>query len=1041
VTHAVDLLAVNRRFGLAVSLVLCFAGDVIAAQQQVRGRLPIESVTTSQGLPSDSITTITTDSRGYVWFGTRDGLSRYDGEHFVNYTTDDGLPDRMIWSIAEDRRGGIWVGTSRGLAEMTPGATRGHSLFTLMTPPSGKTDDASAVYTDRRGTVWAQCGAGLCVVNHGRLEADEAFRQAGGRGVRDMVEDGHAVFWVVTEYGLMRRGRDGAWRHFDVQPQTNGGGDSVGAVRCDREGRIWITNALGILVYQPGDDDRDTRSLAERAGPPLTPGMPLHLPGPGEVVGITVPAPTPIVHAFTPLMARDGVIWIPSYYGLFRIGGGRIDFFDSSDGLPPLEITTVGEDPAGDIWIGTRGAGVLRLAPRGAISYNRTHGLANERIMSLFTLEDGTPCATDRTGMSCFGTHGEIHHASLWTRTKHFPGWGWNQIVLREGDGSLWFATGAGIVRFPRVHRIEDVILLDPVAVYTMRDGLDGDDIFRIWQDSRGNIWVSTLGLRPLSRFDRQRGRFVSFGPAEGVNEAPTVFAEDRAGNIWFGLYNGGLIRISGGRFERMAVNLPGGMVEDLKIDSAGRLWMAALGGVARIDNPTRPARELVIKRYSRKDGLASDSGYCLVEMPGGRMAIGSQRGLDVLTLANGNVVHVTTREGLASNEVSVAMLGHDGALWVGTVDGLSRLDAIPQPRSAPPPHPRIDAVEIDGVPMPVPELGASLVTGIRIEYPRHTLAVRFSSPHYDAARPLRFEYRLGSVPTWTDAGGQRSVVLDHLPPGNSVFEVRALSAEGTVSNPARVSYVVIPPFWRQTWFVAAAFIVALALALLAHRSRVAHLVALERVRTRLATDLHDDLGSSLSRISILSEVAKEKLGGADPAPVLDEIAGSARSLVDALGDSIWSIDPRRDDVHSLLLRARNFAAAVFESQSIALDLRVLPEVAAMTFRPEQRRETYLILKEALNNAAKHAGARHVSIEATAEDHWLRIAVRDDGKGFVPRDGGGENAGRGVANMIGRARRAGGTLEITGGLGGGTCVTVAVPLRQHDHAMQRDRTA
>ncbi|HXH38649.1 MAG TPA: ATP-binding protein, partial [Thermoanaerobaculia bacterium] len=221
-----------------------------------------------------------------------------------------------------------------------------------------------------------------------------------------------------------------------------------------------------------------------------------------------------------------------------------------------------------------------------------------------------------------------------------------------------------------------------------------------------------------------------------------------------------------------------------------------------------------------------------------------------------------------------------------------------------------------------------------------------------------------------------------------------------------------------------------------------AHLVALERVRTRLATDLHDDLGSSLSRISILSEVAKGKLGSADPAPVLDEIAGSARSLVDALGDSIWSIDPRRDDVQSVLLRARNFAAAVFESQSISMDLHVSPEVAALSFRPEQRRETYLILKEALNNAAKHAGARHVSIEATADDRWLRIAVRDDGKGFVDGNGGGgENGGHGVPNMTGRARRAGGTLEIKGEPGGGTCVSVTVPLRQHDHAMQRNEPA
>ena len=118
-------------------------------------------MTTSQGLPSDSISTITTDSRGYVWFGTLDGLSRYDGERFVDYTTDDGLPDRMIWSIAEDRRGGIWIGTRQGVAQLTPSATRGRALFAPILPPSGKAVDASALYIDRDGTVWTQCDADI----------------------------------------------------------------------------------------------------------------------------------------------------------------------------------------------------------------------------------------------------------------------------------------------------------------------------------------------------------------------------------------------------------------------------------------------------------------------------------------------------------------------------------------------------------------------------------------------------------------------------------------------------------------------------------------------------------------------------------------------------------------------------------------------------------------------------------------------------------------------------------------------------------------
>src|SRR5205814_3848367 len=219
-----------------------------------------------------------------------------------------------------------------------------------------------------------------------------------------------------------------------------------------------------------------------------------------------------------------------------------------------------------------------------------------------------------------------------------FPGWGWNQIVARD-DTSFWFATAEGIVRWPKVHRIEDFGAIQPLAIYTTRDGLDSDDIFRVWRDSRGRIWAGTFGkIAPLSRFEPNGKRFVSFGLADGLPyAAPTAFAEDRAGNIWIGLYIGGVIRFRSrdAKFEYLTRGLPTAFVRDLKIDSKGRLWIGATGGVARIEDPTADAQHLSIKRFTRSDGFAADSGYCFAELPDGRMAIGAQRGVDILDLTN----------------------------------------------------------------------------------------------------------------------------------------------------------------------------------------------------------------------------------------------------------------------------------------------------------------------------------------------------------------------------------------------------------------------
>src|SRR5437762_1892518 len=317
-----------------VSAFFALALAFSAAAQPIRGRLPLESFTTAQGLANDSITTITTDSRGFVWFGTLDGLSRYDGNHFINYTTADGLPDRMIWSFAEDRRHDMWIGTSEGAAKMMTSAARGPSLFARIAGPARANVDASTLFADRSGTIWTQCGRDLCTVKNGRLAIDESFKRAGGQLVRAIVDTPSGEVWVGTDAGIWCRARDGAWRNIKVQPHRDG--DLIGGLLFDRDGHLWITTGFGVIVYTPRAGDPDPRSLAARAGKPLVPGDAIHFPRPGEAIALIVPRESPIIHPTQPYEAHDGAIWIPSYIGLLHVANGRFDFFDSHDGLPPL---------------------------------------------------------------------------------------------------------------------------------------------------------------------------------------------------------------------------------------------------------------------------------------------------------------------------------------------------------------------------------------------------------------------------------------------------------------------------------------------------------------------------------------------------------------------------------------------------------------------------------------------------------------------------------------------------------------------------------
>jgi signal transduction histidine kinase len=230
---------------------------------------------------------------------------------------------------------------------------------------------------------------------------------------------------------------------------------------------------------------------------------------------------------------------------------------------------------------------------------------------------------------------------------------------------------------------------------------------------------------------------------------------------------------------------------------------------------------------------------------------------------------------------------------------------------------------------------------------------------------------------------------------------------------------------------VAVLAVVAGAVGFWFYRDRIQRLLEVERVRQSIARDLHDDLGSSLSRISILSEVAKRKLAaGEDVAPLLDDIGGSARELVDALSDSIWAIDPKRDDLKSFATRLRRFAGELLEAQGMRCEIRLPEALATQKLPAERRRHLFLLLKEALNNAAKHAKAKLVVVDISLEGDFLRLDVQDDGQGFHPGtywSKGSAEVGRGLRTMLQRAYALGGRLDFDTGIGSGTCVRVVVP--------------
>jgi signal transduction histidine kinase/streptogramin lyase len=619
--------------------------------------------------------------------------------------------------------------------------------------------------------------------------------------------------------------------------------------------------------------------------------------------------------------------------------------------------------------------------------------------------------------------------------------WGINQVSFQDHAGEWWIAgIKAGVQRYPKVNRIEELSQTKAKKLYTTRDGLPSNDIFSLFEDSHGDIWIGTIGsgLENLTRWERATDKFHIYGAKDGVPDrnAPTAFCEDHFGNIWIGYYGGALVRYRNGSFQ--VLTEPGGQsagyIRDIYADSRGRVWIATTSaGVAYCDGPNDEHPKLA--NLSTTEGLSSNMTSCVTEDQFGRIYIGTGRGVNRMDPQTGRVKVFTIADGLVENYVHLCKADNHGALWFGFLNGLSRFVPERDEQASPPPIYISDVIVNGSAFKKLSELGDAAVENLDLTSEQRQIQINFFALGFSTGETLRYQYKLDNT-DWSSLIALRTVNLN-LSPGTHRFLVRAVNAEGVSSSkPAVVSLSIARPVWQRWWFLTLAVLTGTIIAYALYRYRLAQLLKVERVRIRIATDLHDDIGASLSRMAILSEVVKQQTAGTgdQASGLLSEIADSARGLVDSMSDIVWSIDPRRADLQSVVRRIRQFASDVLESKGIDWDLRVPPEVESLKLDPEERQHLFLIFKEGINNVVRHAeGTKFVSLSINIEGRQLVGEIKDNGCGFTPNQPAEERAkgrgGNGLPNMRGRAEQLGGRLEIASSPGAGTWLTFKAPLK------------
>jgi signal transduction histidine kinase len=370
-----------------------------------------------------------------------------------------------------------------------------------------------------------------------------------------------------------------------------------------------------------------------------------------------------------------------------------------------------------------------------------------------------------------------------------------------------------------------------------------------------------------------------------------------------------------------------------------------------------------------------------------------------------------------------------DGGLWFGTTGGLSHLmPRLDEPPEAPPPI-LISGLQVAGSRKFVSALGETDMLLPDLTAGQNQLQIDFIGLSFAPGGLLNYQYKLeGTDADWSAPTEQRSVAY-RLAAGRYKFMVRAVNSDGVVSsNPAVIMFRILPPLWARWWSLTLAAIGLTLILFGLYRYRVARLIELERVRTRIASDLHDDIGANLSLLAGMSEMLDQQVRIREPqmSERLSMMAAVSRRSVEAMSDIVWAVNPNKDHLRDLVQRMRRFASDAFTSRNMAIHFNASDAAQNIKLDAEVRRGVFLVFKEAVNNAARHSHCASAEIELAVERGWLTVQVRDHGCGFDPARADG---GEGLVSMRRRASKLGGTLTVISRPGGGSSVLLKAPLR------------
>jgi ligand-binding sensor domain-containing protein/two-component sensor histidine kinase len=942
------------------------------------------------------------DSKGYIWIGS-DGVFRFDGlttKRFVHDSKNiNSLINNGIKNITAGKDGTIWIGTQRGISHYYPSKDSFENFtsknFNANIPYSAADD---FVFCDNDGSIWVGNETGIYLFNKKTkafknfpLQQYQQTGRAGGNFITSIIQDktNKDFLWLASYNGLVHFNKlTGIAKYFyPVEKEL-----LITDVFQDTHNTLWVCtwgNGLAEFNLSTGrflfhGFEADTHYGVTNV---VT-----------DIKELQIDKDSSIFYTCT----SKGL-------GVFTIGAHKKSqalFFDSFYVNHPTDKKTVGGQPQSilidkqqTVWVGT-GTDISYLLHNNQVFKNYTGNFGSVYCIDEEKNQGKLPHYLIASWYMN-GLFGYDETLKKFSRLNILDAYSHNNdskqintILVDSTENMTWVGTFDGLFKWNRKTNAVKVFKKDSANIHA----LPSSRAITLVKDNYNRLWIG-MYLRGLAVMNVKTEKCIRLPAALNnivhASFTPVLFA-DKSGYIWAGIHEK-LLRINPADLSFKMYDVNAGDINCIVQDKENNIWIGCSQGLCMLN---RQKNNLDL--YTIKDGLPNDEIMCMTCDVYGNLWVCTNEGISNMNLHTKTFTNYFTDDGLINNSNYNCIINNSrNEIMIGGNNFITLFNPSELVINKTPPPVYITSLHI------LKRNGKDTL----LYYPAGTLHLSYNQNYFNVsfialnlinAGANKYAYKLeGLDNAWTYTNLRTAANYSNLSPGTYTFRVIAANNNGVWnSKGASLTIIVSPPFWQTWWFILLCAIVVGSIIYLFYRYRLNAALRVERLRTRISTDLHDDIGSTLSSISILSDMVMHDAANGNSKEMLSEIKENSVNLMEKMDDIVWSINPRNDSLEKLLLRIKRFAAQLFEAKNIEYEIDISENIHSFKLPMEIRQHLYLMIKEAINNIIKHSGCTQANICIKHFHDNLLIKIHDNGKGFNASE---ISYGNGLINLEERA--------------------------------------